>query len=108
EGCRIGSRVVLQNHVVVGADGFGFTKRPDGTHQKIPQVGIVVIEDDVEVQAGSCIDRATLGETRIGHGTKIDNLVQVGHNCVVGPGTILCSTVGLARTTPGRPGVTSA
>ena len=108
EGCRIGSRVVLQNHVVVGADGFGFTKRPDGTHQKIPQVGIVVIEDDVEVQAGSCIDRATLGETRIGRGTKIDNLVQVGHNCVVGPDTILCSQVGLSGTTTVGKGVTLA
>jgi UDP-3-O-[3-hydroxymyristoyl] glucosamine N-acyltransferase len=108
EGCRIGNRVVLQDHVVIGADGFGFAKRKDGTHRKIPQVGIVVIEDDVEVQAGSCIDRAMMGETRIGRGTKIDNLVQVGHGCTVGEDTILCAQVGLSGSTTVGRGVTLA
>jgi UDP-3-O-[3-hydroxymyristoyl] glucosamine N-acyltransferase len=93
---------------VIGADGFGFAKRKDGTHGKIPQVGIVVIEDDVEVQAGSCIDRAMMGETRIGRGTKIDNLVQVGHGCVVGEDTILCAQVGLSGSTTVGRGVTLA
>ena len=108
EGCRLGHRVILQNGVVIGADGFGFAKRPDGTHKKIPQVGIVVVEDDVEIQAGSCVDRATLGETRIGRGTKIDNLVQVGHNVVVGEDTILCAQVGLSGSTTVGKGVTLA
>ena len=108
EGCRLGHRVVLQDHVVIGADGFGFAKRKDGTHRKIPQVGIVVLEDDVEVQAGACIDRAMMGETRIGRGTKIDNLVQVGHGCVVGEDTILCAQVGLSGSTTVGRGVTLA
>ncbi len=108
EGTRIGHRVIVHDGSVLGADGFGFTKRKDGTHRKIPQVGIVVIEDDVEIQASCCIDRATLGETRIGRGTKIDNLVQVGHNCVVGPDTILCAQVGLSGTSIIGRGVTLA
>jgi len=99
EGCRLGARVIVQPGVVIGGDGFGFTKLDDGRHRKIPHVGIVVIEDDVEIQANSCIDRATLGETRIGRGTKIDNLVQIGHNCIVGENGILCSQVGLSGTT---------
>jgi UDP-3-O-[3-hydroxymyristoyl] glucosamine N-acyltransferase len=99
ERCRIGSRVRLEPGVVIGSDGFGFTKLEDGTHKKIPHVGNVVIEDDVEIQANSCIDRATLGETRIGRGTKIDNLVQVGHNCILGENDILCALVGLSGTT---------
>lgn len=98
EGCRIGARAILQPGVVIGGDGFGFTKLDDGRYRKIPHVGIVVIEDDVEIQANSCIDRATLGETRIGRGTKIDNLVQIGHNCVVGENGILCGQVGLSGT----------
>ena len=108
EGCVLGHRVVLQDGAVIGADGFGFTKRPDGTHEKVPQVGIVVLEDDVEIQANACVDRATLGETRIGRGTKIDNLVQIGHNCVVGENTILCSQVGLSGSTVVGKGVTLA
>ena len=99
ERCRIGHRVRLEPGVVIGGDGFGFTKLADGTHKKIPHVGNVVLEDDVEVQSNSCIDRATLGETRIGRGTKIDNLVQVGHNCVLGENDILCAQVGLSGTT---------
>jgi len=95
ERCVIGSRCVLHPGVVIGSDGFGYVW--DGTaHRKIPQVGIVRIGDDVEVGANSAIDRATLGETRIGRGTKIDNLVQVGHNVVVGEHVILCGQAGIA------------
>lgn len=99
EFCRIGDRVILQNGVVIGSDGYGFAKQADGSYYKIVQSGIVLIEDDVEVQANSCIDRASVGETRIGRGTKIDNLVQVGHSCVVGENTLLCAQVGLAGST---------
>jgi UDP-3-O-[3-hydroxymyristoyl] glucosamine N-acyltransferase len=99
EFCRIGSRVTLQNGVVVGGDGFGFAKRPDGTHMKIVQSGVTVIEDDVEIQALSAMDRATVGETRVKRGAKIDNLVQVGHACTVGEDNIICSQTGLAGST---------
>jgi len=99
EGCRIGNRVLLQNGVVVGSDGFGFEKQPDGHWYRIRQAGTVVIEDDVEIQANSAIDRATIGETRVGRGTKIDNLVQVGHSCKIGEDTLLCGQAGLAGTT---------
>jgi UDP-3-O-[3-hydroxymyristoyl] glucosamine N-acyltransferase len=108
EGCRVGDRVILQDGAVVGADGFGFAKRPDGSHQKIPQVGIVVLEDDVEIQANACVDRATVGETRIRRGTKVDNLVQVGHSCDVGEDTLLCAQVGLGGSTTVGKGVTLA
>jgi UDP-3-O-[3-hydroxymyristoyl] glucosamine N-acyltransferase len=96
EHCRIGNRVILQNGVVIGGDGFGFAKRSDGTHYKIPQSGIAVIEDDVEIQCLSAIDRATVGESRVKSGAKIDNLVQVGHASVVGERNIICAQVGLA------------
>lgn len=96
EFCRIGNRVTLQNGVVVGGDGFGYAKRPDGTHYKMVQSGVTVIEDDVEIQSLSAIDRATVGETRIRRGAKIDNLVQVGHACTVGEDNIICSQAGLA------------
>lgn len=99
EGCRIGNRVLLQNGVVLGSDGFGFEKQADGRWYKIRQAGIVVVDDDVEIQANSAIDRATIGETRIGRGTKIDNLVQVGHSCKIGEDTLLCGQAGLAGTT---------
>lgn len=99
QGCRIGDRVILHNGVTVGSDGFGFARRADGSHHKIPQTGIVILEDDVEIQAGSCIDRAAVGETRIGHGTKIDNLVQIGHAVKIGADTILCAQVGIAGST---------
>lgn len=99
EFCRVGDRVLIQNHATIGADGFGFAPRGDGTHEKIPQTGIVVIGDDVEIQCHSCVDRATLGETRIERGTKIDNLVQVGHASVVGENSILCGQAGLAGST---------
>ena len=96
EGCRLGHRVTLQNGAVIGADGFGFAKRPDGTWEKILQTGIVVLEDDVAVQANACVDRAALGETRIRRGAKIDNLTQIGHGSDVGEDTLLCGQVGLA------------
>ena len=96
EYCRIGNRVTLQNGVVVGGDGFGFAKTSEGTHFKIVQSGVTVIEDDVEIQSLTSIDRATVGETRIRRGAKIDSLVQVGHACVVGEDDIICAQTGLA------------
>jgi UDP-3-O-[3-hydroxymyristoyl] glucosamine N-acyltransferase len=99
ENCRVGNNVLLQNGVVIGADGFGFAKTSEGHWHKIPQPAPVVIEDDVEVQANSCIDRASVGETRIRRGVKIDNLVQVGHGSQVGEDALLCSQVGLAGST---------
>jgi len=99
EYSRIGNRVLLQNGVVVGSDGFGFARRADGTWHKMTQPGIAVIGDDVEIQAHSAVDRATVGETRIGRGTKLDNMVQVGHACKIGEDTLLCGQVGLAGTT---------
>ncbi|HEY1679041.1 MAG TPA: UDP-3-O-(3-hydroxymyristoyl)glucosamine N-acyltransferase [Candidatus Sulfotelmatobacter sp.] len=99
ENCRIGNSVLLQNGVVIGADGFGFAKTAEGKWYKIPQPGPVVIDDDVEVQANSCIDRASVGETHIGRGVKVDNLVQVGHGSQVGEDALLCAQVGLAGST---------
>ncbi|MBM3775922.1 MAG: UDP-3-O-(3-hydroxymyristoyl)glucosamine N-acyltransferase [Acidobacteria bacterium] len=96
EFCRIGDRVILQNGVVIGGDGFGFAKRAGGSHHKIVQSGVTVIEDDVEVQSLSSIDRATVGETRVRRGAKIDSLVQVGHASVVGEDNIICAQAGLA------------
>ena len=99
ENCALGDRVILQNGVVVGGDGFGFAKRDDGTWLKIPQSGPVRIGSDVEVQANACIDRASVGATVIADGAKIDNLVQVGHGSSVGENTLLCAQVGLAGST---------
>lgn len=99
EFCHLADNVVLQNGTVVGTDGFGFAKDDSGHWHKIIQSGNVVIENDVEIQANTCIDRASIGETRIGRGSKIDNLVQVGHSCTVGHDTLLISQVGLAGTT---------
>lgn len=99
ENCRLGDRVILQNGVIVGADGFGFAKDDKGRWHKIVQPEGVTIGDDVEVQANSCIDRASVGETRIDRGVKIDNLVQVGHGSHVGENTLLCAQVGLAGST---------
>ncbi|HTC35998.1 MAG TPA: UDP-3-O-(3-hydroxymyristoyl)glucosamine N-acyltransferase [Bryobacteraceae bacterium] len=96
EYCRVGHRVILQNSVVVGGDGFGFAKTRQGTHFKIVQSGVTVIEDDVEIQSLTSVDRATMGETRVKRGAKIDSLVQVGHSCVVGEDNIICSQTGLA------------
>jgi len=97
-GVQIGSRVVLHSGVVVGSDGFGFAQEK-GVYHKIPQVGTVVIEDDVEIGANSTIDRATLGETRIKKGVKLDNLIQVAHNCVIGENTVMAAQTGLSGST---------
>lgn len=99
EHCRLGSNVILQNGVIIGADGFGFARQSDGSWYKILQSGPAVIEDNVEIQANSCIDRASIGETRISSGAKVDNLVQVGHGSSVGANTLLCAQVGLAGST---------
>ena len=95
ERCRIGKRVTIHNGTVIGADGFGYA--PDGAGwYKIPQIGIVVVEDDVEIGANSAVDRAALSVTRIGRGTKIDNLVQIAHNCVLGENCMIAGQVGIA------------
>src|SRR5438067_1779150 len=99
EYCQIGDRVILQNSVVVGGDGFGFARRADGVQVKIVQSGRTVIEDDVEIQSLTSVDRATVGETRIRRGAKIDSLVQIGHACVVGEDNIVCAQTGLAGST---------
>jgi UDP-3-O-[3-hydroxymyristoyl] glucosamine N-acyltransferase len=99
EFCRVGHRVILQNGAVIGGDGLGFAKQKDGTWYKMQQSGPAVLEDDVEVQANACVDRATVGETRIGRGTKLDDLVLVGHASQVGKNTMLCGQVGLAGST---------
>ncbi|HKT50736.1 MAG TPA: UDP-3-O-(3-hydroxymyristoyl)glucosamine N-acyltransferase [Candidatus Angelobacter sp.] len=99
EHSEIGNNVLLHNGVVIGSDGFGFAKDDRGNWYKVPQSGKVVIEDNVEIQANSCVDRGSMGETRIGRNTKIDNLVQVGHNCIVGENSLLCAQVGLAGST---------
>jgi UDP-3-O-[3-hydroxymyristoyl] glucosamine N-acyltransferase len=99
ERCRLGDRVVLQDGAVIGSDGFGFAQRSDGSHEKIPQRGPVVIEDDVEIGANTTIDRPAIGETRIKAGTKIDNLVQIGHGVLVGKHTLLAAQVGVAGST---------
>jgi UDP-3-O-[3-hydroxymyristoyl] glucosamine N-acyltransferase len=99
EGCRLGDDVVLQNGAVIGSDGFGFAKNAEGRWMKIVQSGPAVLGDAVEVQANACVDRASVGETRIGAGTKVDNLVQVGHGSTVGENTLLCAQVGLGGST---------
>lgn len=99
ERVSIGKRCVVQDNAVIGSDGFGYAKQDDGSWYKILQSGTVVIEDEVEIGACTTIDRATLGETRIARGTKIDNLVQIGHGSSVGSDTLLCAQVGLAGST---------
>jgi UDP-3-O-[3-hydroxymyristoyl] glucosamine N-acyltransferase len=92
----VGERVVIHNNAVIGCDGFGYAKDEEKHWLKIPQTGRVVIEDDVEIGAATTIDRASVGESRIGRGSKLDNLVQIGHSCTVGEDTLLCAQVGLA------------
>lgn len=104
----VGHRVVLQDGAVVGSDGFGFARNPDGTHHKIPQVGGVVIEDDVEIGANSTIDRPAVGETRVGAGSKIDNLVQIAHGVTIGKNVLLAGQVGIAGSTKVEDNVTLA
>lgn len=96
--CVLGNRVILHSGCVIGADGFGFAPASDG-YEKIPQIGIVTIEDDVEIGANTCIDRSTMGSTYIRHGVKLGNLVQVAHNCEVGANTVMSAQVGVAGST---------
>jgi len=97
--CKIGNRVIIHSGTVIGSDGFGFAPRPDGSYEKIPQVGIVVIEDDVEIGSNCSIDRATLGETVIKRGAKLDNLIQIAHNVVIGENTVIAAQTGIAGST---------
>ncbi len=108
ERVRIGNRVVIQDGAVVGSDGFGFARGADGAHHKIPQVGGVTIEDDVEIGANAAVDRPAVGETRIGAGTKIDNLVQVAHGVTIGRGVLLAAQAGIAGSTTIEDAVTLA
>jgi UDP-3-O-[3-hydroxymyristoyl] glucosamine N-acyltransferase len=97
--CVLGNNVVLHSGAVVGSDGFGFAPKPDGTYEKIPQLGIVVIEDDVEIGANTAIDRAVMGDTHIHRGVKIDNLVQIAHNVIVGENTVIAAQTGISGST---------
>jgi UDP-3-O-[3-hydroxymyristoyl] glucosamine N-acyltransferase len=108
ERVQIGNRVVVQDGAVIGSDGFGFARTPDGTHHKIPQVGGVVVEDDVEIGANAAIDRPAVGETRIGAGSKIDNLVQIAHGVTIGRNVLLAAQVGIAGSTAIEDAVTLA
>lgn len=98
EGCSVGKNCILHSGVVIGADGFGFAPREDGTFAKIPQLGNVIIEDDVELGANTCIDRAKTDSTIIRHGVKLDNLIQIGHNVEIGSDTVMSAQVGIAGT----------
>lgn len=98
-GCRIGSRCIVHSGAVIGADGFGFAPLPDGSYHKIPQIGIVEIEDDVEIGANTTIDRATMGRTLVGRGTKLDNLIQAAHNTEIGENTVIAAQAGIAGST---------
>lgn len=99
ERCKIGNRVIIHSGTVVGSDGFGFAPKPDGTYEKIPQRGNVVIEEDVEIGSNCSIDRATLGETRIKRGSKLDNLIQVAHNVTIGENTVIAAQTGVSGST---------
>ena len=98
QDCKIGNRVTLHAGAVIGADGFGFAPNQDG-YEKIPQIGIVMIEDDVEIGANTCVDRSTMGQTVVHRGVKLDNLVQIAHNCEVGDNTVMSAQAGLAGST---------
>jgi UDP-3-O-[3-hydroxymyristoyl] glucosamine N-acyltransferase len=95
DGVTIGDRVILHAAVCIGADGFGYVRHDHG-YQKFPQIGTVVIEDDVELGAHTCVDRAALGRTRIGRGTKLDNMVHVGHNCDIGEHVVIAAQTGIS------------
>lgn len=99
EGVVVGRDCIIQNNAVIGSDGFGYAKQSNGEWYKIQQTGTVIVEDEVEIGAGTTIDRATLGETRIRRGTKIDNQVHIGHGCIIGPANLICAQVGLAGST---------
>jgi UDP-3-O-[3-hydroxymyristoyl] glucosamine N-acyltransferase len=108
ERVTLGNRIVVQDGAVIGSDGFGFARTSEGTHHKIPQAGGVVVEDDVEIGANTTIDRPAVGETRIGAGSKIDNLVQVAHGVKIGKGVLLAAQVGIAGSTKLEDNVTLA
>lgn len=99
EFSKVGDRVIIHSGTVIGSDGFGYSVEPDGSRRKIPQIGIVMIEDDVEIGSNVSVDRARFGKTVIGRGTKIDNLVQIAHNVTIGPDSVLCGQVGVAGST---------
>ena len=98
QGCQLGNNVTIHAGSVIGADGFGFAPNQEG-YDKIPQIGIVIIEDDVEIGANTCIDRSTMGQTVIRKGVKLDNLIQVAHNCEIGENTVMSAQVGMAGST---------
>ena len=98
-GCRIGNRCIVQGGAIIGGDGFGFAPKEDGTYEKISQVGIVILEDDVEIGANTTIDRATMGATVVKQGAKLDNLIQIAHNVEVGESTVMAAQVGVAGST---------
>lgn len=98
-GCRLGQRCIIHSGAVIGADGFGFAPKDDGTYHKIPQMGVVEIGDDVEIGPNTTVDRATMGATKIGNGTKLDNLIQVAHNVVIGDNTVMAAQTGVAGST---------
>ena len=98
DGCKIGKNVTIHAGSVIGADGFGFAPNQEG-YDKIPQIGIVVIEDNVEIGANTCVDRSTMGQTIIHKGVKLDNLIQVAHNCEIGENTVMSAQVGMAGST---------
>ncbi|MCR5365228.1 MAG: UDP-3-O-(3-hydroxymyristoyl)glucosamine N-acyltransferase [Prevotella sp.] len=98
DGCQIGQNVTIHAGAVIGADGFGFAPNQEG-YEKIPQLGVVIIEDDVEIGANTCVDRSTMGQTIIHKGVKLDNLIQVAHNCEIGENTVMSAQVGMAGST---------
>lgn len=98
DGCQIGQNVTIHAGAVIGADGFGFAPNTDG-YEKIPQLGIVIIEDNVEIGANTCVDRSTMGQTIIHKGVKLDNLIQVAHNCEIGENTVMSAQAGMAGST---------
>lgn len=98
-GCKIGNRCIVQAGAVIGADGFGFAPKEDGTYEKIAQIGIVFLEDDVEIGANTTIDRATMGATIVKKGAKLDNLIQIAHNVEIGENTVMAAQVGVAGST---------
>ena len=99
QGCEVGANCIIHSNVVIGSDGFGFAPKPDGTFEKIPQIGNVIIEDDVEIGSSSTIDRATMGSTIIKKGAKLDNQIQIAHNVVIGENTAIASQTGVAGST---------
>ena len=99
EGCVIGQRCIIHSGAVIGADGFGFAPCADGSYEKIPQIGNVEIADDVEIGANTTVDRATFGSTRVGRGTKLDNLIQVAHNVEIGEMNVFAAQTGVAGST---------